>query len=49
MAHLPRMLKSNFGSVFEQEDQVALKRSLDFCLKLVYRYLLKAGHLPADT
>ena len=30
---------------------MALKRSPEFCLKLihVYRYLLKAGHFPGDT
>ena len=29
--------------------QVALNRSPEFCLKLTYRYLLKAGHVPGDT
>ena len=28
---------------------MALKRSPEFCLKLIYRYLLKAGYLPGDT
>ena len=28
---------------------MALKHSPDFCLKLIYRHLLKAGHLPGDT
>ena len=34
---------------FIQEGQEALNRSLEFCLKLTYRYLLKAGHVPDDT
>ena len=34
---------------FKQEDQVALNRSPGFYLKLTYRYLLKAGHVPSDT
>ena len=25
------------------------KRSPEFCSKLTYRYLLKAGHVPGDT
>ena len=33
----------------KQEGQVALSRSPEFCLKLTYRYLLKAGHVPGDT
>ena len=28
---------------------MALNRSPEFCLKLTYRYLLKAGHVPVDT
>ena len=28
---------------------MALKRSPEFWLKLIYRYLLKAGHFPGDT
>ena len=28
---------------------MTLKRSPDFCLKFINRYLLKAGHLPGDT
>ena len=28
---------------------MALKRSPEFCLKLIYRYLLKDGHFPSDT
>ena len=28
---------------------MALNRSPEFCLKLTYRYLLKAGHAPVDT
>ena len=28
---------------------MALNRSPEFCLKLSYRYLLKAGHVPGDT
>ena len=34
MEHLPRMLKSDFGSVFEQEGQV--KCSPEFCLKYMH-------------
>ena len=26
-----------------------LNRSPEFCLKITYRYLLKAGHVPGDT
>ena len=33
----------------EQEGQVALNRSPELCLKLTYRYLLKADHVPCDT
>ena len=33
----------------KQEGQEALNRSTEFCLKLTYRYLLKAGHVPGDT
>ena len=28
---------------------MALNHSPEFCLKLTYRYLLKAGHVPGDT
>ena len=28
---------------------MALNRSPEFCLKLTYRYLLKAEHVPCDT
>ena len=28
---------------------MALNRSPEFCLKLIFRYLLKAGHFPGDT
>ena len=28
---------------------MALNRSPEFCLKLIYRYLLKAGHVPGST
>ena len=28
---------------------MALKCSPQFCLKLIHRYLLKAGHFPGDT
>ena len=28
---------------------MALNRSPKFCLKLTYRYLLKAGNVPGDT
>ena len=37
------------STVFKQEGQVALNCSPEFCLKLTYRYLLKAGHAPVDT
>ena len=33
----------------KQEGHVALYRSPEFCLKLTYRYLLKADHVPRDT
>ena len=33
----------------KQEGQEALNRSSEFCLKLTYGYLLKAGHVPGDT
>ena len=39
-------LKINFS---KQEGQEALNRSPEFCLKLTYRYLLKADHVPGDT
>ena len=32
----------------KQEGQVTLKRSPEFCLRLTYRYLLKADHVPGD-
>ena len=32
----------------EQEGQVVLKPSPEFCLKLTYRYLYKADHVPGD-
>ena len=28
---------------------MALKRSPEVCLKLIYKYLLKAGHFPGDS
>ena len=28
---------------------MAINRSPEFCLKLTYKYLLKAGHVPGDT
>ena len=28
---------------------MALNPSPEFCLKLTYRYLLKAGHVPGET
>ena len=31
-----------------KEGQVALNRLTEFCLKLTYRYLLKADHVPCD-
>ena len=33
----------------KQEGQEALNCSPEFCLKLTYRYLLNAGHVPSDT
>ena len=36
-------------SMLIQEGQVAQNRSPEFSLKLTYRYLLKAGHIPGDT
>ena len=33
----------------KREGHLALNRSPEFCLKLTYRYLLKAGHVPVDT
>ena len=33
----------------KQEGQLALNRSPEFCLKLTYRNLLKADHVPGDT
>ena len=33
----------------EQEGQVALNRSPEFCLMLTYNYLLKTGHVPGGT
>ena len=35
--------------IFQQEGQVALNPSNEFCLKLTYRYLLKADLVPGDT
>ena len=35
--------------IFLQEGQEALHRSPEFCLKLTYRYLMKAGHVTGDT
>ena len=31
-----------------QRGQVAIYRSPEFCLKLTYRYLLKADHVPGN-
>ena len=33
----------------KQDDQVALNHSPECCLKLRYRYLLKADHVADDT
>ena len=33
----------------KQEGQVVLNRSHEFCIKLIYRNLLKADHVPGDT
>ena len=35
--------------LFKQEGQVALNRSSKFCLKLTYRYLLKADCVPGKV
>ena len=37
------------SKVFKQEGQVALNRSPEFCLKLKYKNLLKADHVPGYT
>ena len=55
MAHGPLLSNSVavhplfVNKVFIQEGQVALNRSHEFCLKLKYRNLLKADHVPGDT
>ena len=33
----------------QEEGQMALNRTPKFSLKLTYRYLLKADHIPGDT
>ena len=35
--------------LIKQEGQMALDRSPKYCLKLLYRYLLKADNFPCDT
>ena len=35
--------------ILQQEGQVALNRSHEFCLKLTYRYMLKGDHVPGDA
>ena len=42
----PQKKAKGHNSEMKQE---ALNRSPEFCLKLTYRYLLKAGHVPDDT
>ena len=42
-------LQGSSSNRFEQEGQVAVNCSPEFCLKLTYRYLLKADHVPGDT
>ena len=39
----------NSKESWKQEGQVALNCSLEFCLKLTHRYLLKTDHVPCDT
>ena len=34
---------------YKQQGQEALNRSPEFCVKLTYSYLLKAGHVTGDT
>ena len=43
----PKKHKKSLGS--GKRKQVALNCSTAFCLKLTYRHLLKAGHVPGDT
>ena len=46
----PKEIHAPFYSTMKQEEgQVALNRSPEFCLKLTYRYLLKADQVPGDT
>ena len=42
---------SNFGSGWGDENKTAKWSfcSPEFCLKLTYRYLLKAGHVSGET
>ena len=42
------LLKKRVDGDIKQEDQVTLNRSPEFCLKLTYRYLLKADHVTGD-
>ena len=48
---LPIILFTGFLNICctKQEGQVAQNRSPEFCLKLTYWYLLKAGHVPGDS
>ena len=39
----------NMYTFDKREGQVVLNRSLEFCLKLRYRYMLKADHVPGNT
>ena len=42
------LLKKRVDGHIKEEDQVTLNRSPGFCLKLTYRYLLKADHATGD-
>ena len=46
---IPLGKESPSYSTVKQEGQRALNRSPEFCFKLTYRYLLKAGLVPGDT
>ena len=45
---LQKLIKMSVNKI-KQKGQVVLKRSPGVCLKLTYRYLLKADHVPGDT
>ena len=42
-------LKSTESILFSLKPLYKRARSPEFCLKLTYRYLLKAGHVPVDN